>query len=171
MENASKEKILYAEHQKKKDGKKVAKNKSEKRGNNHRLKKLHINYCLDLSNISNEAWKEKWKNKIKQRYRLLHPTKERETIYKRISSLYPKVDLKQFEEVINLDNTPIEFMDHSAAFRETLSFNQYCTGSKGGYELAANIQLSGKNLDYQSNSGCNTEGNFVSLFKSEQLCR
>jgi hypothetical protein len=44
-------------------------------------------------------------------------------------------------------------MDHSAALWETLSFDQHCTGSKGGYESAANIQLSGKNLDYQSKSG------------------
>jgi hypothetical protein len=73
--------------------------------------------------------------------------------------------LKQFEEVINLDDTPIEFMDHSAALRETLSFSQHCTGSKNGYESAANIQLSGKNLDYQSSGGFNTEESFDSLFK------
>jgi hypothetical protein len=78
----------------------------------------------------------KMKNKITQRYRLLHPIKEKETIYKGIISLYPKVDLKQFEEVINLGDTPIEFMDHSATLRETLSFNQHYTGSKGGYESA-----------------------------------
>jgi hypothetical protein len=60
-------------------------------------------------------------------------------------------------------------MDHSAALRKTLSFNQYCTGSKGGYESAANIQLSGKNLDYQSNSGFNTEENIVNLFKDVNL--
>jgi hypothetical protein len=56
-------------------------------------------------------------------------------------------------------------MDHSAALRETLSFNQHCTGSKGGYGSASNIQLSSKNLVCQSNSGFNTEENFVSLFK------
>jgi hypothetical protein len=39
--------------------KEVAKHKSIKRGNNHRLQKLHINYRFDLSNISNESWKEK----------------------------------------------------------------------------------------------------------------
>jgi cell division protein FtsB len=83
---------------KKERWKEVAKNKSKKRGNNHRLQKLHINYRLDISNISNEAWKEKWKNKITQRYRLLHQTKERETIYKGIISLHPKVDMKHFEE-------------------------------------------------------------------------
>jgi hypothetical protein len=102
---------------KKERWKELAKHKSIKRGNNHRLQKLHINYRLDLSNISNEAWKEKWKRKISQRYRLLHPTKETETIYRGIISLQPKVDLKQFEKVINLDDTPIEFMDHLAALR------------------------------------------------------
>jgi hypothetical protein len=54
--------------------------------------------------------------------------------------------LKQFEEVINLDDTPIEFMDQSAALWETLSFNQHRTGNKDGYESAAIIQLSGKIL-------------------------
>jgi hypothetical protein len=56
-------------------------------------------------------------------------------------------------------------MDHLAALWETLSFNQHCTGSKGGYGSAANIQLSSKNLDCQSNGGFNTEENFVNLFK------
>jgi hypothetical protein len=57
---------------KKERWKDIAKHKSKKRGNNHRLQKLHINYRLGLANISNEAWKEKWKNKITQRYRFLH---------------------------------------------------------------------------------------------------
>jgi hypothetical protein len=61
--------------------------------------------------------------------------------------------LKQFEETINLGDTPIEIMDHSAALRETLSFNRHYTGSKDGYESVAKIQLSGKNLDCQSKSG------------------
>jgi hypothetical protein len=74
--------------------------------------------------------------------------------------------LKQFEEKINLGDTPIEFMDHSAALWETLSFNQHYTGSKGGYGSATNIQLSSKNLYCQSNSGFNTEENSVNLFKN-----
>jgi hypothetical protein len=37
----------------------VAKHKSIKRGNNHRLQKYHIDYRLDISNISNEAWEDK----------------------------------------------------------------------------------------------------------------
>jgi hypothetical protein len=61
--------------------------------------------------------------------------------------------MKQLEEVINQENTPIEFMDHSSALRETLSIDLHCTGSKGGYESAAFIQLSGKNLDFHSKSG------------------
>jgi hypothetical protein len=104
------------------------------------LQKLNINYRLDLANISNETWKEKRKQMISQRYRLLHPTKEVETIYKGFISLQPKMDLKQFEEAINLGDTPMEFMDHSAALQETLSFNQHRTGSKGGYGSAANVQ-------------------------------
>jgi hypothetical protein len=79
------------------------------------------------------------------RYRLLHPTKEKETIYKEIISLHPKVDLKQFEEIINQDATPIEFMDHSAALRETLSFNQHCTGSKSSCVQALYNQMLSKN--------------------------
>jgi hypothetical protein len=72
----------------------------------------------------------KMENKITQRYRLLHSTKEKETIYKGIVSLHPKVDSKQFEEIINSNDTSIEFMDHSAALRETLSFNHHRTGAK-----------------------------------------
>jgi hypothetical protein len=117
---------------------------------------LHINYRLDLPNIS---------NKITQRYRLLHPTKEKETIYRGFISLQPKVDLKQFEEAINLGDAPIEFMNHSAALRETLSFNQHCTGSKGGYESATSPQFSSKNLDCQSKSGFYTEENIVTFIK------
>jgi hypothetical protein len=60
---------------KKERWKAVAKHKSIKRGNNHRLQKWHINYRLDFSNISHEACKEKWKQTISRRYRLLHPTK------------------------------------------------------------------------------------------------
>jgi hypothetical protein len=75
---------------KKERWKEVAKHKSKKRGNNHRFKMLDINYRLDLSNISNEAWKQKWKQKISQRDRLLHPTKETETIYKGIICLKPR---------------------------------------------------------------------------------
>jgi hypothetical protein len=56
-------------------------------------------------------------------------------------------------------------MEHSAAVRETISFNQHCIESKGGYESASNIQLSSKNLDCQSNSGFKTEENTVNLFK------
>jgi hypothetical protein len=37
-------------------------------------------------------------------------------------------------------------MIHSAALRETTRINLHCTGSKGGYESAAFIQLSGKIL-------------------------
>jgi hypothetical protein len=55
--------------------------------------------------------------------------------------------MKQFEEVINQDDTPIEFMNHPAAYRETTPINLHCTGSKGGYESAAFIELSGKNID------------------------
>jgi Fe-S cluster assembly scaffold protein SufB len=50
------------------------------------------------------------------RYKYLHPKEEKETVYKGIISLHTKVDMKQFEEVINQDDTPIEFMNHSAVF-------------------------------------------------------
>jgi hypothetical protein len=73
--------------------------------------------------------------------------------------------LKQFEKAINLGDTPIEFMDHSAAFPEPLGFNQHCTGSKGGYGSAANVQLSSKNLNCQSNGGFNTEESFGNTIK------
>jgi hypothetical protein len=56
--------------------------------------------------------------------------KKIETIERGFNDIQPKVDLKQFEETVNLGDTPIMFMDHSAALRETLSFNQHCTGSK-----------------------------------------
>jgi hypothetical protein len=55
--------------------------------------------------------------------------------------------MKQFEEVINQDDTPIEFMYRPAVLRDATSINLHCTGNKGGYESAALIQLSGKNLD------------------------
>jgi hypothetical protein len=85
--------------------KEVVKQKSKKRGNNYRLQKSLISYRYDLSEISNEAWKQKWKDKIVWRFKDLHPKeeKEKETIYKGIISLHPKVDMKQFEEVINPD--------------------------------------------------------------------
>jgi hypothetical protein len=143
----------------------VAKYKSIKRVNNQRLKKYHIEYRLDISNISNETWKNKWKQKILQRYRLLHPPKEVETFYKGFISLQPKVDLKQFDETINLGDTPIEFMNQSIALRETLNTNLHCTGSKDDYGSASNYQLSRKNLDCQPNSGFNTEENFVNKIK------
>jgi hypothetical protein len=57
--------------------------------------------------------------------------------------------LKQFEETINLGDTPIEFMNQLAAVWETLSFNQHCTGSKGGYGSASIVQLSSKYFDCQ----------------------
>jgi hypothetical protein len=56
-------------------------------------------------------------------------------------------------------------MDHSAALRKTLSFNQHCTGSKDGYGSEANTQLPGKNLNCQSNDGFDTEENFVNSIK------
>jgi hypothetical protein len=135
--------------------KEIFKQKAEERGTNHRLQKFHISYREILSEISNEVWKKKWKDKILFRHKYLHPTeeKEAETSYKEIIDLHPKDDSKQFEEVINQDDTPIEFMDHSAALRETLIIDLHCTGSKGGYESAGFIQLSGKNLDYHSKSG------------------
>jgi hypothetical protein len=77
----------------------------------------------NLSNISDETKKEKWKQKTSQKYRLLHSNREVETNYKVFNDLQPKGDLKQFEETINLGDTPIEFMDHLAALQETLSFN------------------------------------------------
>jgi hypothetical protein len=49
------------ENSKERKMEKSSKTKSIKRDNNHRLQKLHINYRLDLSKNSNEAWKEKWK--------------------------------------------------------------------------------------------------------------
>jgi hypothetical protein len=42
---------------------------------------FHIEYRLDISNISNEAWK-KVEAKNFTKYRLLHPPKETETIYR-----------------------------------------------------------------------------------------
>jgi hypothetical protein len=48
--------------------KEVLKQKSKKRGSNYRLQKAHITYRYDLSEISNEAWKQKWKDKIVRRY-------------------------------------------------------------------------------------------------------
>jgi hypothetical protein len=80
-----------------------------------------------LSYISNETWKIKWKQKISQRYRLSHLTKKIEVIDRGFNDLQTKVDLNQFEETINLCDTPIEFMNHSAALRENLGFNQHCT--------------------------------------------
>jgi hypothetical protein len=130
--------------------KEIAKQKSIKRGNNHRLQKLHNEYNLDLSDISNEKWKDKWKMEITQRYKKLHPTKEKEIVYKGFNDLQPKVNLKHFEETIKLSDTPTEFMNCSAALQETTSINLRCTGSKDGYESAANFQLSSKNLEYQS---------------------
>jgi hypothetical protein len=55
-------------------------------------------------------------------------------VYKGFISIQSKVNLKQFEETINLGDTPIEFMNQSAALRETLSFDQHCIGSKDRYE-------------------------------------
>jgi hypothetical protein len=43
---------------KKERWKEVVKHKSIRRDNNHKLQELHINYRLDLSNSSNEAWDE-----------------------------------------------------------------------------------------------------------------
>jgi hypothetical protein len=100
------------------------------RRNNYKLQKSYISYCLNLSNISSEIWKKKWKQKILQRDKMLHELKNIETKYKGFNDLHLKVDLKQFEETVNLGDTPIKFMDHSAALRETLSFNQPCTGAK-----------------------------------------
>jgi hypothetical protein len=92
-----------------------------------------------------------------------------ETKHKEINNLHPKVDMKQFEEVINQDDTPIEFLNHSAALREPLSINLHCTGSKGGYEPAVFVQLSGKNLDYQSKSGFDAEEVVVNRLKDVNL--
>jgi hypothetical protein len=85
------------------------------RRNDSNIQENHINYCLNLSNISNEVWKRKWKQKILQRNKMLHTLKEVETNYKGFNCLQPKVDLKQFEETINLGDIPIEFMNKLAA--------------------------------------------------------
>jgi hypothetical protein len=77
--------------------------------------------------------------------------------------------MKQFGKVVNQDDAPIEFLDHSAALREPLSINLHCTGSKGGYEPAVLDQLSGKNLDYQPKSGFDAEEDIVYRFKEVNL--
>jgi hypothetical protein len=103
-----------------------------------------------------------------KRDKQLHPPKEEETIYKGFMSLLLKVVLKQFEETINLADTPIESMNHSATVRESTSINLHRTGSKDGYEPADNSQLSSKNLDCQSKSDENTENNFVKTIKDDK---
>jgi hypothetical protein len=40
------------------------------------LQKNYINYCLNLSNISSEIWKRKWKQKILQKKRMMVTLKE-----------------------------------------------------------------------------------------------
>jgi hypothetical protein len=82
--------------------------------------------------------------------------------------LQPKADSEQFEEAINLVDTPIESMNHLAAERKLKSFNLHRTGSKDGYEPANNHQISSKNLDYQSKSEEITEDNFVKSIKDDK---
>jgi hypothetical protein len=70
--------------------KRDVKQKAIRRGYYHKLQKSQVNYCLDLSHLSNEKWKEKWKEEITQRFKKLHPTKQKETVYKGIINLHPK---------------------------------------------------------------------------------
>jgi hypothetical protein len=65
----------YTFRKTKKERWKAMKHKSIKRDNNYKLQKNHINYCLNLSNISNEVWKRKWKRKILRGHKSLHPLK------------------------------------------------------------------------------------------------
>jgi hypothetical protein len=103
-----------------------------------------------------------------KRYKQIHPPKEHETIYKGFMGLQPKVDLKHFEETINLVDTSIESMNHSAAVRELISFDLHRTGSEDGYEPAKNHQIASKNLDCQSKSEEDTEDNFVKSIKDDK---
>jgi hypothetical protein len=48
--------------------KRNVKQKAIRRGYYHKLQKSQVNYCLDLSHLSNEKWKEKWKEEITQRF-------------------------------------------------------------------------------------------------------
>jgi hypothetical protein len=48
----------------KKERGKTMKHDSILRRNNYKLQKSHISYCLNISNISSEIWKKKWKQKI-----------------------------------------------------------------------------------------------------------
>jgi hypothetical protein len=129
------------------------------------MQREHIKYCLNISNKTGEIWKKKWKQKIIQMDKMLHKLKNIETKYNGFNYLHPKVDLKQFGRTINLGDTPIEFLNHSAVLQDALSFNQHCTGNKGGYESAAKIQLSSKNLDCRSKSGFYTEKVIVNCIK------
>jgi hypothetical protein len=69
----------------------------------------------------------------------IHPKKQ-ETIYKGFMGLQSKVNLEQFDEAINLVDTSMEFMNHSAAVRKSKSINLHRTGSKDGSEPANNNQ-------------------------------
>jgi hypothetical protein len=89
----------------------------------------------------------KWKQKIyEKRSKQLHLPKEQETVYKGFMGLQPKISSEQLDETINLVDTPIESMNHSAAVRKSTSFHQHRTGSKDGYEPANMNQLLSKNL-------------------------
>jgi hypothetical protein len=127
--------------------KKEIKYKSQQRGHNHRLQKHHIYYASDLSQFSNEAWKNERKQAIYLRYREIHPLKEAETKYKGFIGLQPKVNSERIDETIKQVDTPTEFVNHSAAVRELNSINLHRTGSKDCCEPAANSQISIKNLD------------------------
>jgi hypothetical protein len=78
------------------------------RGNNHKLLKERNYYLLDLSEVSNEVWKDRWKQTIYERYRMIHPLKkvEAKTKYKGFMGLQPKVKTEQFDEAVNLVDTP-----------------------------------------------------------------
>jgi hypothetical protein len=63
--------------------KKVVKYKSIHWGHNFRLKKNHITYPMDISNIFNKTGENKWKQIFFNRIKQLQSSKEIETINKR----------------------------------------------------------------------------------------
>jgi hypothetical protein len=73
------------------------------------------------------------------------------------------------KETINLDDTPNELMDLSAAVRNTDSINLHRTGSKECCEPANIIQISGKKLNCDLNCNKNTGYTLQQIIKDDEL--
>jgi hypothetical protein len=104
--------------------------KSNCRKRYHKLQRFKKEYPYSLSKISNEEWKNRWKQEILERYKKLHPTKQKETIYKGFKGLHPKVEKGQFIEVINLDDAPTELVNNSMALRNIKSTKHWESEAK-----------------------------------------